>query len=69
MPHPPEFVRWCEQEIATLREELAALAYGSTHIGRREAGGPWIDITEEEIGRLTALIENMEAVLRTEPAC
>ena len=68
MPQHPEFVRWCEQEIATLREELAALGSGSTHIGRREAGGPWIDITEEEIRRLTALIEDMEAVLRTEPA-
>jgi hypothetical protein len=68
MSHRPEFVRWCEQEIATLREELSALTSGSSHLVRGQAGGPWVDVSAEEIRRVTAAIENLEALLRAEPA-
>ena len=63
MPLPSEFVRWCEAEIAMLREQLEPLVSPGAEAGRYPQGSAWTDNAAEEVARLKRAIANLEAML------
>ena len=57
------FADWCRAELARLLEQIRWLETGSRHIGARTGGGPWVDITENELTRLKQNFERIEKLL------
>ena len=54
------FADWCRVEQARLLEQIRWLETGSRHIGARTGGGPWVDITENELMRLKLNLDRLE---------
>ena len=57
------FSDWCRAEQSRLLEQIRWLETGSRHIGARTGGGPWVDITENELTRLKLNYERIERLL------
>jgi CTP-dependent riboflavin kinase len=57
------FSDWCKAEQSRLLEQIRWLETGSRHIGTRTGGGPWVDITENELTRLKLNYERIERLL------
>ena len=57
------FADWCRAEQARLLEQIRWLETGSRHIGARTGGGPWIDVTENELARLKLSFDRIEWML------
>ncbi len=51
---------WCRAEQSRLLEQIRWLETGSRHIGARTGGGPWVDVTENELTRLKLNYERIE---------
>jgi hypothetical protein len=54
------FADWCGREQARLLEQIRWLETGSRHMGARTGGGPWVDITENELMRLKLSFDQLE---------
>ena len=57
------FFERLKREIETCREQLGPLESGTMHIGRREPGSDWQDITEQEIERLKNEIRSYQEII------
>jgi hypothetical protein len=58
-----DLLRWCENKLADVRDELAALESGDVRTGKSVRGGPWQDTTQTEIARLQAQMGMIEALI------
>jgi hypothetical protein len=57
------FSDWCRAEQSRLLEQIRWLETGSRHLGARTGGGPWVDITENELMRLKLNFDRIERLL------
>lgn len=57
------FAEWCKRELVNLRQRLEPLESGRMHLGSREPGAPWENITPREIGRIKQYIAELEALI------
>ena len=59
--HP--ILRWCEQQRAMHKDQLARLESGIIHVGERRADGTLVDTTPDMIEHVKGVIAEMDRLL------